>query len=159
MSNICRICGKYSCLSSTSFWKPIQHKCLEIFISLLRHIRKAYPTEKLGDILVSPRPHSESLSNTNVGRYSYLSSTPFGKPTENKCREVFLPLLGPILKAYPIQMSGGILTSPRSHSESLSNTNIGRYSCLSSVPSLKPSQHKCHVDMLCNNVAHYLQNF
>jgi hypothetical protein len=133
--------GRYCCPSSTPLGKPIQHKCRELFLPLLGPIRKAYPTQMSGNILASPRPHSESLSNTYVGRYSYLSSAPFGKPIEHKCLEIFLPLLGPIRKASRTQMSRNNFASPWAHSESLSNTNVGKYSCLSSAPFGKPIQH------------------
>ena len=108
------------------------HKVREILFSLFGPIWKAYPTQKSGDIVISPRPHLESLSNTKVGRHSYLSSVAFGKHTHHKCREIFVPLLSPILKAYPTQKSGDIVISPRPHLESLSNTNVGRHSYLSS---------------------------
>ena len=134
--------GGYSYFSSAPFGKPIQRKCREIFLPFLGPIRKAYPTQSLGDILTSPRPHLESLSNANVGMYSCLSSAPFDKPIQHKVRGIFFPLLGPIRKAYPTQSSEDILTSPRPHSESLSNANSGRYSCLSSAPFGKPIQHK-----------------
>jgi hypothetical protein len=99
-------------------------KCREIFLSLLGPNRKAYPTQISGDIHNSSRPHSESLSNTNVGRYSYLFSVPFGKPIQHECREIFLPFLSPIRKAYPTKMSGDILASPRSHPESLPSKHV-----------------------------------
>jgi len=126
--------GRYSYLSSAPFGKPTHHKCREIFLPLLGPIRQAYASQMSGDILASPRPHSANLHITNVGRYSCLSSAPFGKPTHHKCREIFLPLLGPIRQTHASQMSGDILASPRPHSANLRITNVGRYSCLSSVP-------------------------
>jgi hypothetical protein len=124
VSNMCRNVGTYSYLSSAPFGKPIQRKCRDIFLPLLDPIRKAYPTQSSGDILTSSRPHSASLPNTNVGRYSCLSLAPFGKPIQHKSRDIFLPLLGPIWKACLTQMSGNILASPRFHLENFSSTNV-----------------------------------
>jgi hypothetical protein len=122
--------GTYSCLSSAKFGKPIQHKVRGIFLLLLGPIRKASPSQMSEDILNSPRPHSESLSNTNVGTYSCLSSAQFGKPIQHKVRGIFLLLLGPIRKAYLTQMSENILASPRSHPENFSSTNVTLTCCV-----------------------------